>query len=106
MVAAQAEQLQAGPQHGLQEKLPDASLLPGLNQAVGLDLQLQSQGPAAADSSQLGAADKLRYFNWDQRDTARAAMQTLVSALSEDPINSYFTGSSRRQRRFVKDEVC
>lgn len=99
MVAAQPEQLQASTQHA-------DGVLPGFNQAVGLDLMPQK--PVSwtdSSSSQQSPADKLRYFNWDQRDTARAAMQTLVAALSEDPIDSYFTGSSKRQRKFVKDEV-
>lgn len=101
MVAAQHEQLaQAAPQQHKQED-SGCSEAAGQNQAVGLDLLVPHE-PAAGGS---GPADRLRYFNWDQRDTARAAMQTLVAALSEDPINSYFTGSSRRQRRFVKDEV-
>lgn len=43
------------------------------------------------------------HFNWDQRQAAKAAMQTLVQALAEDPVNSYFSGKKRR--RFVKDEV-
>jgi hypothetical protein len=108
MVAAQPEQLQASTHQGLCHQHSDASLLPGLTQAVGLDLILQKPSTGAVDSSTehgLAPADPLRYFNWDQRDTARAAMQTLVAALSEDPINSYFTGSSKRQRKFVKDEV-
>lgn len=76
---------------------------PGLNQAVGLDLLLAQKKPVPLSSETTN--DKLRYFNWAERDTARAAMQTLVAALSEDPINSYFTGSRSRQRKFVKDEV-
>jgi hypothetical protein len=103
MVAAQPEQLQA--QQGLPH-IPGSELLPGQNQAVALDLVSQKQATAMADSiSQQAEADTLRYFNWEERDTARAAMRTLVAALSDDPINSYFTGSSRRQRKFVKDEV-
>lgn len=43
------------------------------------------------------------HFNWDQRQTARAAMNTLVQALADDPVNNYFSGSKRV--RFVKDEV-
>lgn len=108
MVAAQPEQLQAEAQQGSSHQHQDACLLPAHNQAVGLDLTPQKPVIGAADSSSETAllpADRLRYFNWDQRDTARAAMQTLVAALSEDPINSYFTGSRKRQRKFVKDEV-
>jgi hypothetical protein len=43
------------------------------------------------------------HFNWDQRQAARAAMNTLVQALADDPVNNYFSGSKRV--RFVKDEV-
>lgn len=100
MVAAQPEQLaQAAPQHKHEQSCCLEAT--GQSQAVGLDLLVPHEPPAGGS----GPTDRLRYFNWDQRDTARAAMQTLVAALSEDPINSYFTGSSRRQRRFVKDEV-
>lgn len=103
MVAAQPEQLaQAAPEH--QHEGSCCSEPAGQNQAVGLDLLVPHELHAAGAGSG-PAPDRLRYFNWDQRDTARAAMQTLVAALSEDPINSFFTGSSRRQKKFVKDEV-
>lgn len=68
-------------------------------------VDLFQPGAEPDSSSQKLAAESLRYFNWDQRATARAAMQTLVTALSDDPINSYFTGSIKRQKKFVKDEV-
>jgi hypothetical protein len=43
------------------------------------------------------------HFNWEQRAQALSCMQTLVMALADDPVNSYFSGSMRK--RFVKEEV-
>ncbi len=50
------------------------------------------------------AAAQLVSFNWAAtRCTARAALVTLVAALSDDPINTYFSGA--RRVAFVKGEV-
>jgi hypothetical protein len=72
----------------VQQTLPAASAV----NAKAMQQQLEQELPSS-----------ILHFNWDQRQAARAAMNTLVQALAEDPVNSYFSGSKRV--RFVKDEV-
>eukprot|EP00879_Flechtneria_rotunda_P021773 GHRR01022959.1.p1 GENE.GHRR01022959.1~~GHRR01022959.1.p1 ORF type:complete len:199 (+),score=64.81 GHRR01022959.1:543-1139(+) len=62
-----------------------------------------SQFQTGESQRHLAMEQPICYFNWDQRQQARSCMETLVQALSEDPVNSYFSGSKRRM--FVQGEV-
>lgn len=72
------------------------------------NIQLQQPNQSLKDATAVGqgiisSSQAILHFNWDKRAQAKACMQTLVMALADDPVNSYFSGSKRV--KFCKDEV-